>query len=106
MGHCFNPCVTHYWHFILFTLDHWNGLACYTAALRYINMNAEKYSINTDHIGVMGISKGQYAVTRLSDPNNAGAHQYRGDTLLKLNQPEEAVRELEKARQLIPRHTT
>jgi hypothetical protein len=72
MGHCFNPCVTHYWHFINFTLDHWNGLACYTAALRYIYMNAEKYSINTDHIGVMGISKGQYAVTRLSDPNHAG----------------------------------
>jgi Bacterial Ig-like domain len=72
MGHCFNPCVTHYWHFIDFTLDHWNGLACYTAALRYIYMNATKYSINTDHIGVMGISKGQYAVTRLSDPHNAG----------------------------------
>lgn len=72
MGHCFNPCVTHYWHFINFTLDHWNGLACYTAALRYIYMNADKYNINTDHIGVMGISKGQYAVTRLSDPDHAG----------------------------------
>ncbi len=71
MGHCFNPCVTHYWHFNEFTLDHWNGLACYTAAMRYIYMNADKYSMNTDHIGVMGISKGQYAVTRLSDPNNA-----------------------------------
>ena len=72
MGHCFNPCVTHYWHFIDFTLDHWNGLACYTAAMRYIYMNADKYNINTDHIGVMGISKGQYAVTRMSDPNHAG----------------------------------
>lgn len=71
MGHCFNPCVTHYWHFIKFTLDHWNGLACYSAGLRYIYMNADKYAIDTDHIGVMGISKGQYAVTRLSDPNHA-----------------------------------
>jgi len=71
MGHCFNPCVTHYWHFINFTLDHWNGLACYSAGMRFIYMNADKYSIDTDHMGMMGISKGQYAVTRLSDPNNA-----------------------------------
>jgi hypothetical protein len=71
MGHCFNPCVTHYWHFINFTLDHWNGLACYTAAMRYIHMHSDKYSINTDYIGGIGISKGQYAITRLSDPDNA-----------------------------------
>jgi hypothetical protein len=70
MGHCFNPCTVHYWHFGDFTLDHWNGLACYTAAIRYLNANAEKYSINTNHIGGMGISKGQYAITRLSDPHN------------------------------------
>ena len=71
MGHCFNPCVTHYWHFIKFTLDHWNGLACYTAAMRYVYKNADQYSMDTDHIGMMGISKGQYAVTRLSAPNHA-----------------------------------
>lgn len=71
LGHCFNPCVTHYWHFINFTLDHWNGLACYSAGIRYLHMNADKYGIDTDYIGVMGISKGQYAVTRLSDPNHA-----------------------------------
>ncbi len=72
LGHCFNPCVTHYWHYIQFTLDHWNGFACYTAGMRYIYKNADKYNIDTDHIGMMGISKGQYAVTRLSDPNHAG----------------------------------
>lgn len=72
MGHCFDPCVTHYWHTRGFTLDHWNGLACYSAGMRYIYANAEQYSINTEHIGMMGISKGQYAVTRLSDPDNAG----------------------------------
>jgi hypothetical protein len=71
MGHCFNPCVTHYWHMTPFTLDHWNGFACYTAAMRYIYKESDRYSINTDHIGMMGISKGQYAVTRLSDPNHA-----------------------------------
>ncbi|NLF29957.1 MAG: hypothetical protein GX591_03615 [Planctomycetes bacterium] len=72
MGHCFNPIVQHYWHCGPFTLDHWNGLACYTAAMRYLYKNADLYSMDTDHIGMMGISKGQYAVTRLSDPNHAG----------------------------------
>jgi hypothetical protein len=72
MGHCFNPATVHYWHFTDFTLDHWNGLACYTAALRYIYANSDKYSINTNYIGGMGISKGQYAITRLSDPNHDG----------------------------------
>ena len=72
MGHCFNPCTVHYWHFGDFTLDHWNGLACYTAAIRYLYANSDKYSINTNYIGGMGISKGQYAITRLSDPNHEG----------------------------------
>jgi hypothetical protein len=70
MGHCFNPCTVHYWHFTDFTLDHWNGLACYTAAIRYLNAYSDKYSINTDYIGGMGISKGEYAITRLSDPDH------------------------------------
>jgi len=68
MGHCFNTATVAYWHYSDFTLDHWNGLACYSAALRYLNANKEKYNIDTDHMGMMGISKGQYAVTRLSDP--------------------------------------
>jgi hypothetical protein len=72
MGHCFNPCTVHYWHFDDFTLDHWNGLACYTAAIRYLYANSDKYNINTNYIGGMGISKGQYAITRLSDPNHDG----------------------------------
>jgi hypothetical protein len=70
MGHCFNPVTVHYWHFGDFTLDHWNGLACYTAAIRYLYANSDKYSINTNYIGGMGISKGQYALTRLSDPSH------------------------------------
>ena len=70
MGHCFNP-IEHYWHVGPFTLDHWNGLACYTAAMRYLYKNADTYAMDTRHIGMMGISKGQYAVTRLSDPNHA-----------------------------------
>ena len=70
MGHCFNPCVNHYFHFDKFELDHWNGLACYTSAMRYIHMNGDKYGMDLDHIGMTGHSKGQYAVTRLSDPHH------------------------------------
>ncbi len=75
MGHCFNPCVVHYFHYGKFTLDHWNGFACYTAAMRYINANAGKYSINTNHIGMAGHSKGEYAITRLSDPHHEGGKE-------------------------------
>ncbi|MEP7108236.1 MAG: Ig-like domain-containing protein [Ferruginibacter sp.] len=70
IGHCFNPCVTHFFHFSRFTLDHENGYACYTAAMRFLHANADKYSMNTDHIGGLGISKGEYAITRLSDPHH------------------------------------
>jgi hypothetical protein len=75
MGHCFNPCVQHYFHYSKFTLDQWNGFACYSAAMRYINANADKYSINTDYIGMAGHSKGQYAITRLSDPHHEGGKE-------------------------------
>lgn len=70
IGHCFNPCVTHFFHFSKFTLDHENGYACYTAAIRYLNAHAGKYNMDTRHIGGIGYSKGQYAITRLSDPNH------------------------------------
>ena len=72
IGHCFNPCVNHYFHFMKFELDHWNGLACYTAAMRFLNANSDKYGLNTKYIGGIGYSKGEYAITRLSDPNHAG----------------------------------
>lgn len=75
MGHCYNPCVVHYFHYAKFTLDAWNGFACYTAAMRYINANAGKYSINTEHIGMLGHSKGEYAVTRLSNPHHEGGKE-------------------------------
>jgi hypothetical protein len=75
MGHCYNPCVVHYFHYSKFTLDQWDGFACYTAAMRYINANAGKYSINTEHIGMLGHSKGEYAVTRLSDPHHEGGKE-------------------------------
>ncbi|MGC1240292.1 MAG: Ig-like domain-containing protein [Chryseosolibacter sp.] len=72
MAHCFNPCVNHYFHFGKFTLDHWNGFACYTAGIRFLNAHADQYSLNPKHIGVIGYSKGEYAITRLSDPNHQG----------------------------------
>jgi len=72
MGHCFNPCVPHFFHFMSFELDGWNGFKCYTAGVRYLNAHADKYGIDAKYIGGMGISKGQYAITRLSDPNHSG----------------------------------
>lgn len=75
MGHCYNPNVDHFIHFPAFEADHWNGLACYTAAMRFLRMNAEKYSIDTEHFGGVGHSKGQYAITRLSDPNHVGGEE-------------------------------
>ena len=70
IGHCFNPCVTHFFHFSKFTLDHENGYACYTAAMRYLYAHADQYSMDTRHIGGSGYSKGEYAITRLSDPHH------------------------------------
>ncbi len=81
MAHCFNPCVNHYFHFGKFTLDHWNGFACYTAAIRFLNAHADQYSLDPKHIGVIGYSKGEYAVTRLSDPHHEGgteSQKYEG----------------------------
>ena len=75
MGHCFNPCVNHYFHFGKFTLDHWNGYACYTAAMRFLNAHADKYGLNPKYIGGIGYSKGEYAITRLSDPNHEGGQE-------------------------------
>jgi hypothetical protein len=75
MGHCFNPCVQHYFHYSKFTLDQWDGFACYSAAMRYINANAGKYGINAEHIGMAGHSKGEYAITRLSDPHHEGGKE-------------------------------
>lgn len=81
MGHCFNPCVTHFFHFSEFELDNENGYACYTAGMRYLHANADKYSMDINHIGGIGYSKGEYAITRLSDPN----HEDRKEEALKFN---------------------
>ena len=81
LGHCFNPCVPHFFHFLSFELDGTNGFKCYTAGVRYLNAHADKYAVDARYIGMMGISKGQYAVTRLSDPNHSGVTEqttYKG----------------------------
>jgi hypothetical protein len=35
--------------------------------MRYLYANADKYSMNTDHIRA-SVFQGEYAITRLSDP--------------------------------------
>lgn len=77
IGHCFNPCVNHFFHFSKFTLDHENGYACYTAAMRYLYAHAGQYNMDTRYIGGIGYSKGQYAITRLSDPDHEGGSEIR-----------------------------
>jgi len=45
----------------------------------------------------------KFSETLKAEPDHAPAHQYRGVTLLKLKQPGEAVKELEKAKALDPK---
>jgi acetyl esterase/lipase len=82
VDHCYNPIRRHFWHMPgRFSLDRWNGLACYSAAIRSIRAHAKKYNIDDRYIGGMGHSKGQYSVTRLSDlrhENKAEARLFEG----------------------------
>ena len=82
VDHCYNPIRRHFWHTPgRFSLDRWNGLACYSAAIRFIRAHAKKYNIDDRHIGGMGHSKGQYSVARLSDlrhENKAEARLFEG----------------------------
>jgi len=78
IDHCYNPIRRHFW-FIpgRFSLDRWNGLACYTAAIRFIRAHADEYNIDDRYIGGMGHSKGQYSITRLSDLRHEEAKEAR-----------------------------
>ena len=80
--HCYNPIRRHFWFMRgKFSLNRWNGLACNTAAIRFLRANAEQFNIDARYIGGMGHSKGQYGITRLSsrDHENAEeARQYEG----------------------------
>jgi len=85
VDHCYNPIRRHFWHTPgRFSLDPWNGLAAYTAAIRFIRAHASDYNIDDRYIGGMGHSKGQYSVARLSDLHHAGkaeARQFEGQPL-------------------------
>ncbi|MCD6287959.1 MAG: Ig-like domain-containing protein [Candidatus Hydrogenedentes bacterium] len=76
IDHCYNPIRRHFWFMPgKYSLDRWNGLACYTAAIRFIRAHADKYNIDGRYIGGMGHSKGQYSITRLSDLH----HEEKGE---------------------------
>ncbi len=76
IDHCYNPVRRHYWYFGRYSLDGWNGLKSYTAAIRYIRAHSDNYSIDSRYIGGWGHSKGSYAITRLSDPDHAGQNEH------------------------------
>ncbi|MGD8239011.1 MAG: Ig-like domain-containing protein, partial [Armatimonadota bacterium] len=78
LDHCYNPIRRHFWHTPgRFSLDRWNGLAAYSAAIRFIRAHASQYSIDDRYIGGMGHSKGQYSITRLSDLRHEEAKEAR-----------------------------
>jgi hypothetical protein len=82
--HCYNPVRRHFWYTSSsYSLNHWNGLAASTAAIRFLRAHAEEYNIDERYIGGMGHSKGQYSVTRLSDLNHESGtenKQFKGAT--------------------------
>ncbi|WP_294080795.1 DUF5017 domain-containing protein [Proteiniphilum sp. UBA5384] len=62
-----------------YSLESLTGVKAYTAAIRYLRANAEKYSIDPERIGGLGHSKGSYAIARLSDPtiNHASSERFQ-----------------------------
>jgi len=71
IDHCYNPVALHYGHFKGgYSLDNFNGLKAYTAAVRFIRAHADAYNVDSRYIGGWGHSKGSYAITRLSDPKH------------------------------------
>jgi len=72
IDHCYNPVALDYGHFKGgYSLDNFNGLKAYTAAVRFLRTHANAYHIDPRYIGGWGHSKGSYAITRLSDPKHA-----------------------------------
>jgi hypothetical protein len=68
----------HYGHFKGgYSLDNFNGLKAYTAAMRFLRAHAKTYNVDDRYIGGWGHSKGSYAITRLSDPKHADAPEYQ-----------------------------
>lgn len=71
IDHAYNPLAFAYGHFEPgYSLDDWNGLKAYTAAIRFIRAHSAQFGIDPDYIGGFGHSKGAYALARLSDPNH------------------------------------
>lgn len=78
IDHCYDPLRRHFWfNSGDFSLNPWNGLACNTAAIRFIRANAQKFNIDERYIGAMGHSKGEYTVARLSDPDHIKQEEQR-----------------------------
>jgi hypothetical protein len=89
-----NPLIMSYWEFLWhnnrqaykrmepnYSIANTQGLKYSTAAVRYMRANAEKYNIDVNYIGSAGHSKGQYPITRLSDPNHISTREYEGSEI-------------------------
>ena len=78
LDHCFNPVardVVYQYFDDGYTLDDWDGLAYYTACVRYLRSHASEYNLN-GRMGCMGISKAAYGPVRLANRLNAGQEEH------------------------------
>ena len=81
IDHCYNPIRRHYWYLQNYSLDNWNGVAAYTAAIRFLRAHADTYGIDDRYIGTIGHSKGAYSSGLLATPDheNLSERQTFGD---------------------------
>ena len=70
IDHCYNPLRRHYWYLQKYSLDEWNGVAAYTAAIRFLRSHADTYGIDDRYIGAIGHSKGAYSSGLLATPDH------------------------------------
>lgn len=81
IDHAYSPIARHFGYNNDYSLDDITGVKAYTAAVRFFRAHARKFSIDPNHIGGIGHSKGAYGITRLSDPSiSPTSKEFKGST--------------------------
>ncbi len=75
VDHCHCPVWRAYYNFPEYTMQHYNGMASATAAVRYLNAHSSQYNLDMTRIGGAGHSRASYGIMRLSDPANATTNE-------------------------------
>jgi len=77
VDHPYNPVWRAYWnYFKKYSLNGFIGPHTATASVRTIRAHAARFNIDPRYVGIIGHSKGQYGVTRLSDRNHPNESEY------------------------------